>query len=97
MHELATNAAKYGALSTPEGTVRVAWHVAPAADGTPMCHLSWEESGGPLVEPPTVRGFGRVVIERTVARALLGEVTIDYAPSGLRWTLVFPQRRIGNT
>ncbi len=96
MHELATNAAKYGALSTPEGKVRVAWHMEPGADGAPMCHLSWEESGGPIVEPPAVRGFGRVVIERTVARALLGEVTIDYAPSGLRWTLVFPERRIAS-
>jgi PAS domain S-box-containing protein len=91
LHELATNAAKYGALSTPAGKVRVSWHTSAAPGGAPLCHLSWEESGGPPVERPARRGFGRVVIERTVARALSGEVRIDYAPSGLRWTLQFPQ------
>jgi PAS domain S-box-containing protein len=90
LHELATNAAKYGALSTPEGKVRISWRMLPAFDRTPMCHLAWEESGGPPVERPSRRGFGRVVIERTVARALRGEVRIDYAASGLRWTLEFP-------
>jgi len=91
LHELATNAAKYGALSMQGGKVHISWHVSPAADGTPMCHLSWRESGGPPVERPSRRGFGRVVIERTVARALNGEVRIDYAASGLRWTLEFPK------
>jgi PAS domain S-box-containing protein len=90
LHELATNAAKYGALSTPTGKVTISWATAPAADGTPMCNLEWVESGGPPVERPSRRGFGRVVIERTVARALQGEVRVDYAPSGLRWTLEFP-------
>jgi PAS domain S-box-containing protein len=90
LHELATNAAKYGALSVPTGKVHIAWNLSPAADGTPVCHLSWEEHGGPPVERPGRRGFGRVVIERTVARALRGEVRVDYAPSGVRWTLEFP-------
>jgi PAS domain S-box-containing protein len=90
LHELATNAAKYGALSTPEGKVRIAWHRSQASDGTPMCHLTWEETGGPPVQRPARRGFGRVVIERTVARAVRGEVIVDYAASGLRWTLEFP-------
>jgi PAS domain S-box-containing protein len=91
LHELATNAAKYGALSVPTGKVRISWRMSAAADGTPMCHLTWEESGGPPVEPPSRRGFGRVVIERTVARALHGEVRVDFAVSGLRWTLEFPK------
>ncbi len=94
LHELATNAAKYGALSTTEGKVQISWRTAPAPDGTPMCHLAWEESGGPPVERPARRGFGRVVIERTVARALHGEVRIDYAATGLRWTLEFPRSLI---
>jgi PAS domain S-box-containing protein len=97
MHELATNAAKYGALSTPAGTVEISWHLTPGADGIPMCNLSWVESGGPPVERPSRRGFGRVVIERTVARALHGNVQIDYAPDGLRWTLEFPERLVPNT
>jgi PAS domain S-box-containing protein len=92
MHELATNASKYGALSVPTGKVRISWRVDPGPDGERTCHLSWEESGGPPVEPPSRRGFGRVVIERTVARAVLGEVNIEYAPSGLKWSLVFPER-----
>ncbi len=90
LHELATNAAKYGALSTPDGKVAISWRVNPAADGTPLCTLEWVETGGPAVERPSRRGFGRVVIERTVARALGGEVRVDYAASGLRWTLEFP-------
>jgi len=92
IHELATNAAKYGALSTPDGTVTIFWHISPAEDGKSMCHLSWTESGGPMVQLPSRRGFGRVVIERAVARAVHGEVRIDYGPSGLRWTLEFPER-----
>lgn len=97
LHELATNAAKYGALSTPNGKVGISWKVEPAADGIPMCTLSWEESGGPPVERPGRRGFGRVVIERTVARALHGEVRIDYAATGLRWTLEFPKSLVSDS
>lgn len=96
LHELATNAAKYGALSTPAGKINISWRTLPAADGTPICHLCWEESGGPPVERPSRRGFGRVVIERTVARALQGEVSIDYAPTGLRWSLEYPRSPITN-
>jgi two-component sensor histidine kinase len=94
LHELATNAAKYGALSTPSGKVQISWRTLQAPDGNSMCELSWEESGGPPVERPARRGFGRVVIERTVARALHGEVRIDYAATGLRWTLEFPRSLI---
>jgi PAS domain S-box-containing protein len=94
LHELATNAAKYGALSSPRGKVRISWSTLQAPDGSSMCQLAWEESGGPPVERPSRRGFGRVVIERTVARALHGEVRIDYAPTGLCWTLEFPRSLI---
>jgi PAS domain S-box-containing protein len=90
LHELATNATKYGALSSPAGKVHISWRVSAAPDGTPICRLAWEETGGPPAERPSRRGFGRVVIERTVARAVNGEVHIDYAPTGLRWTLDFP-------
>jgi two-component sensor histidine kinase len=90
MHELATNAAKFGALSVPGGKVHISWNQQPGPDGETLCHISWVESGGPPVERPSRRGFGRVVSERTVARAVQGDVTVDYASSGLRWTLVFP-------
>jgi len=90
LHELATNAAKYGALSTESGRVGIRWSVEPGEEAPRRCRLSWQEAGGPLVERPTRRGFGTVVIERTVAQALDGRVTLDYAPSGLSWLLEFP-------
>ncbi len=94
LHELATNAAKYGALSTPQGRVRIAWTAAPANDPEGVCTLAWEESNGPPVVPPQRRGFGRVVIERTVARALRGEVHVSYPPEGVHWQLDFPRSAV---
>jgi PAS domain S-box-containing protein len=94
LHELATNAAKYGALSVPEGRVHITWDVEQDTDGTPVCRMVWLESGGPRVQRPVKRGFGQVVIERTVARALGGRVTLEFAPEGLQWILVFPADRI---
>ncbi len=90
LHELATNAARYGALSVPDGKVTIGWKLGAGAAGGPVCQLTWEESGGPPVAPPSRRGFGRLVIERTVARAVQGEVKADYQPEGLRWSLTFP-------
>lgn len=90
LHELATNAARYGALSVPDGKVTIGWRLGAGPAGGPVCRLTWEESGGPPVAPPARRGFGRLVIERTVARAVQGEVKADYQPDGLRWSLTFP-------
>ncbi len=90
LHELATNAAKYGALSVPTGKVEVRWALERDPQGEATCRISWQESGGPIVGPPGRRGFGQVVIERTVARAVNGAVTLAYNPGGLEWTLVFP-------
>jgi PAS domain S-box-containing protein len=89
LHELATNAAKYGALSTPQGRVDIVWQVDPHPNGTGAVRLRWVESGGPPVSPPERRGFGQIVIERTVARAVSGEVDLDYRPEGLIWELRF--------
>ncbi|MBO0663892.1 hypothetical protein LQ948_14745 [Jiella sp. MQZ9-1] len=84
LHELATNAAKYGALSTPEGTVRIAW-----SGGTDFA-LTWRESGGPPVVAPRRSGFGTLVTQKMTARGLGGSVTMDYAESGVVWTLTAP-------
>lgn len=81
VHELATNAAKYGALSRPDGRVTVAWSV--AADEDDMIHLTWSERGGPPVHPPTRKGFGSRLIERGLAGAVGGEVSLAYEPDGL--------------
>jgi PAS domain S-box-containing protein len=90
LHELAANAARYGALSVPGGKVVVAWRMVTRDDGEEACELTWHELGGPPVVPPTRRGFGRIVIERTVARGVQGEVRADYLRDGLQWTLTFP-------
>ncbi len=80
-HELATNAAKYGSLSAPEGRVMVDWSVADQA--RPVLHLTWRETGGPLVTAPERKGFGSRLIERNVRHDLAGEVKVDYAGTGL--------------
>jgi PAS domain S-box-containing protein len=91
LHELAANAARYGALSVPGGRVVIAWRLLPGSgEAGEKVELSWHEVGGPPVAPPTRRGFGRLVIERTVARGVQGEVKAEYLPEGLHWTLTFP-------
>lgn len=86
IHELTTNALKYGALSTPDGAVDVSWHL-PDAD---TFEIAWRESGGPPVSPPTRTGFGRRVIEQMVGASTSGEVRIDYRPEGMTWVLRAP-------
>jgi len=81
LHELATNAVKYGALSNDEGSVSLNW----TFDGdTKKISLEWMESGGPPVSAPNSEGFGGLVIRQSVARERHGKVTLDYAPDGLR-------------
>jgi PAS domain S-box-containing protein len=87
LHELSTNAAKYGSLSGPAGSVAISWHVAGAASGKRF-QMSWREDGGPAIEqPPSRTGFGSVVIERMAAEALHGQVTLEYPREGVRWSL----------
>jgi two-component sensor histidine kinase len=85
MHELATNAAKYGALSTENGVVDVSWEV----DGEQL-QITWSESGGPRVTPPKRNGFGRLLIERVLASDLEGDVRMDFAGDGLKCTITVP-------
>ena len=89
-HELATNAAKYGALSIPEGTVRVEWE--RAADGKGLV-LRWTETGGPLVNPPTRKGFGTRMMESLI-HAQLGEIRFDWRAEGLTCEIAVPARPI---
>ncbi len=81
LHELATNAAKYGALSVPSGRVAITWAVRPG--DPPHLALRWQEHGGPLVSPPAQKGFGSRLIERSLALELAGEVHVTYEPSGV--------------
>jgi two-component sensor histidine kinase len=88
-HELATNAAKYGALSTPTGHIEVRWRSLKAASGRRL-HLSWVESGGPTVKKPLRKGFGSRLVADGLAFELDGDVRIDYAPTGVRCTVDSP-------
>jgi two-component sensor histidine kinase len=90
VHELATNAAKYGALSVPEGHVAISWELNGMHAENRHFRISWHESNGPTVSPPAKKGFGHVVISDMVASSLRGEVTLEYAREGLRWTLDMP-------
>ena len=82
LHELATNAVKYGALSCPEGHVNVQWGVQHG-----MLHLDWKETGGPPVAPPTKKGFGSRLLEQLLSRDLDGDTKLIYEVSGLRCSI----------
>lgn len=96
LHELATNAAKYGALSVPEGSVHIRWTVEPMPDGANDVTIHWSEMDGPSVIPPTRSGFGRCIIERSVVRGLAGKVELLYAQTGVQWKLNFMLRAADN-
>jgi two-component sensor histidine kinase len=81
-HELATNAAKYGALSAPGGSIAVAWTV-NRGDGAIAIEIAWTEQGGPPVRPPTRRGFGSHLLQTGLARELGGKVDMRFEPEGL--------------
>ena len=83
LHELATNAAKYGALSIPAGKVFIRWTMEPNSTKQ-VVKLVWHERNGPLVVTPKRRGFGTRLIERALAYDLRGKVKLDFAPDGLR-------------
>ena len=85
LHELATNAGKYGALSTDRGRMDISW----AIDGDTLA-MTWSERDGPLVSAPKRRGFGTIVMEAMTERSVDGKVDLDYAPSGLTWRLTCP-------
>ncbi|WP_363349719.1 HWE histidine kinase domain-containing protein [Methylocystis echinoides] len=85
LHELATNALSYGALSRPEGGISLKWGL---EDGRLV--IEWRESGGPALATPPREGFGHKVVKRLVAQALDGEATLSFPPDGLVWTLSIP-------
>jgi light-regulated signal transduction histidine kinase (bacteriophytochrome) len=89
-HELATNAAKYGALSRTEGRLSVSWEL----DGEGNCRLVWQERGGPPTRPPNRRGFGTILITRSIPHDLGGQSDLAYAPEGLRATFRIPARSL---
>ncbi|MET4717633.1 two-component system CheB/CheR fusion protein [Bradyrhizobium japonicum] len=93
LHELATNASKYGALSTPNGKVVLRWSFVGGNGASEVFKLEWQEIGGPHVKPSTRKGFGHFVTDQMVTRSLDATVQADLAPDGLRWMVQMPASR----
>lgn len=89
LHELATNARKYGALSVPGGKLVITARVV-REDGQSVLHMTWHEMGGPHVEPPQRRGFGLILIERSLDKVLGSNVHLEFLPSGLTAIIRLP-------
>ena len=89
LHELATNAAKHGSLSSPEGRLDVTWRIEEEGDAQSV-HLTWREQDGPTVEPPRAMGFGVKLIERACSYELGGEVELRYDPAGFVCSIEWP-------
>jgi len=90
IHELATNAIKYGALSAPTGKVRISWMLDGNAGASSQLSLNWIEQGGPPATPPSRKGFGHVVIVDMIERSLNSKVAVEFAVEGLKWSVSMP-------
>ncbi len=96
IHELATNAMKYGALSVPDGTVTLIWRVDPQGQDERIA-IEWKESGGPPVATPLREGFGTRILQFVPAREKNGETAIEYQPDGLYVRIGFLRKAAGAT
>jgi len=94
VHELATNAAKYGALSVPDGRLHVNWNVT-AGEGEPMLDFTWRETDGPPATPPTRRGFGTTLISRVAGAEFACAPELTYGAAGFHYRFVAPLARLG--
>lgn len=93
LYELATNAAKHGALSVPQGQVQLSWKIERSGE-EPMFRLTWRELGGPVVSAPTRRGFGELLVRRIAPRDVAGRSTVNYDSQGLHYELEAPLKEL---
>jgi two-component sensor histidine kinase len=93
LHELVINAARFGALSVPSGRVSIDWALHNSSENNAI-EINWREQFGPEVKPRRNRGFGSVVIERNLARALDAEIKLDFDPDGVRCHIVIPESQV---
>jgi len=93
LHELATNAAKFGALTKPEGKIVVNWQLDTVKSNSGRFRMSWRELGGPAVAPPKQTGFGHDVIAEMPKHELAANVSLEYLPGGLFWSIDVPAGR----
>ena len=94
LHELATNAAKYGALANESGMVTISWELTVNEEGERVLDLRWEELGGLEVTAPDRQGFGSMLIERSLAQQFGCKVQIDYRPEGLTSRFSVPSKLV---
>lgn len=94
LHELCTNAAKYGALSSPNGSISITWAVAEGDSAAQLC-LHWQERGGPIVQEPRRKGFGSLLIEKLLASDVDGKVLLSYHPEGVHCAIIAPVPGLG--
>jgi two-component sensor histidine kinase len=95
-YELATNAAKHGALSVPKGRVTLQWRI-DNLGSDPLFHLHWKETGGPVVEAPVRRGFGELLVRRIAPRDMAGKSEVRYDRDGFEYELQAPLRELIDT
>ena len=94
LHELATNASKYGALSVAHGRVAITWDFQPRSDARRQLRIEWREFNGPPVCEPTVEGFGSMVIGEFLAKSVEGETQSRYDPAGFEWFVTLPPNQL---
>lgn len=94
LHELATNANKFGALCQPGGQVEFRWEVTANGNGEPRIRMQWSETGGPEVAQPTRSGFGSTVIQKLTEASLNARVTTTFERAGFRWEVDMPANEI---
>jgi two-component sensor histidine kinase/PAS domain-containing protein len=92
LHEMTTNAAKYGALSARRGNIAITWQVSGGSEQS--VELVWQERGGPAVKSDASGGFGTRLIDHVISHDLDGSTQIDFDPAGARWTIAFPVRAL---
>lgn len=97
LHELATNASKYGALSSPTGRVLITWSVVIGSTAAAVFKMTWKEQGGPPVAPPARTGFGYTVISEMMVKAHRAKIDMDFASQGLIWQIELAADRIVRT
>ncbi len=90
LHELSTNAAKFGALSDSQGTVTISWKIVRDDQNADRLQMRWEERSGPAVTPPRHKGFGHMVMNRITGQALGGRAYVQFESTGVCWCLDVP-------
>jgi len=97
LHELVTNAVKYGALSTPEGRVSVSWEYRTGGDATLGLTILWRETGGPFASAPCKSGYGISLICELIPHELGGAVDLSFPPEGVSCIIEIPHRQLGHS